>query len=154
KATSDLTQMGDFFSPLWREADGVLIVGCRLTQLVTGTWSLPLPASRIHIDIDRSEIGRHVDVSSPGSCGVQADARLALEAILAGLPGENRPPWTALPPRARDWRLPGIDIVGPLRRVLPRDAIVAADVTRLTYILMADFPLDCPRTWLHPAGAV
>src|SRR5207244_8792587 len=29
-----------------------------------------------------------------------------------------------------------------------------ADVTRLAYILMAEMPLDCPRTFLHPAGSV
>jgi acetolactate synthase-1/2/3 large subunit len=44
--------------------------------------------------------------------------------------------------------------LGPLRRALPADAIVAADVTRLAYVLMAEFPLDRPRTFLHPAGAV
>jgi acetolactate synthase-1/2/3 large subunit len=44
--------------------------------------------------------------------------------------------------------------VGPLRRVLPRDGILAADVTRLGYILMADFPLEAPRSFLHPAGSV
>jgi acetolactate synthase-1/2/3 large subunit len=45
-------------------------------------------------------------------------------------------------------------MVGPLRRQLPRDGIVAADVTRLAYILMAEMPLECPRTFLHPAGSV
>jgi thiamine pyrophosphate-dependent acetolactate synthase large subunit-like protein len=41
-----------------------------------------------------------------------------------------------------------------MRRVLPPDAIVSADVTRLAYILMAEYPQDVPRTFLHPAGAV
>ena len=31
---------------------------------------------------------------------------------------------------------------------------MAADVTRLAYILMAEFPLTRPRTFLHPAGSV
>jgi thiamine pyrophosphate-dependent acetolactate synthase large subunit-like protein len=34
------------------------------------------------------------------------------------------------------------------------DGIVCADVTRLAYVLMADFPLEQPRPFLHPAGAV
>jgi thiamine pyrophosphate-dependent acetolactate synthase large subunit-like protein len=38
--------------------------------------------------------------------------------------------------------------------VLPADAIIAADVTRLGYILMAEFSLDRPRCFLHPAGSV
>jgi thiamine pyrophosphate-dependent acetolactate synthase large subunit-like protein len=59
-----------------------------------------------------------------------------------------------MPPAGEPWRLPGIDIVGPLRQRLPRDAIVVADITRLAYILLAEFPVYEPRTFLHPAGFV
>jgi acetolactate synthase-1/2/3 large subunit len=41
-----------------------------------------------------------------------------------------------------------------MRRVLPRDAIICADITRLAYIMLADFPVYQPRTFLHPAGFV
>jgi thiamine pyrophosphate-dependent acetolactate synthase large subunit-like protein len=41
-----------------------------------------------------------------------------------------------------------------LRRALPRDAVVVADITRLSYILLAEFPVYEPRTFLHPAGFV
>jgi acetolactate synthase-1/2/3 large subunit len=47
-----------------------------------------------------------------------------------------------------------VDLIEPLRRVLPRDAIVVADITRLAYIMMVDFPIYQPRTFLHPAGFV
>src|SRR5208282_5883698 len=40
------------------------------------------------------------------------------------------------------------------RRVLPREAIVVADITRLSYILLAEFPAYRARTFLHPAGYV
>src|SRR6202023_1883186 len=70
------------------------------------------------------------------------------------LPERHKPPWTVLGPPAEPWRLPGIDLVGPLRRVLPRDAIVAADITRLSYILLAEFPVYAPRSFFHPAGFV
>ena len=42
----------------------------------------------------------------------------------------------------------------PLRRALPRDAIIAADITRLSYMMLADFPIYEPRSFLHPAGFV
>ena len=45
-------------------------------------------------------------------------------------------------------------MLGPLRRALPRDAIVVADITRLAYIMLAEFPVYEPRTFLHPAGFV
>ena len=65
-----------------------------------------------------------------------------------------RTPWAPPRPKGEPWRLPGVDLLGPMRRVLPADAIVSADVTRLAYILMAEFPVSRPRTFLHPAGAV
>jgi acetolactate synthase-1/2/3 large subunit len=152
KATSDLTNMASFFSPLLHEADGLLAVGCRFTQLVTGSWSMPRPPALAQIDIDGQELGRHY----PVTVGIEADARETLRALLEALPAARRRPWadvTAAAPRER-WRLPGLDLVAPLRRALPEDAILAADITRLGYILLADFPLDRPRTFLHPAGYV
>jgi acetolactate synthase I/II/III large subunit len=150
RATSDLTNMANYFSPLFAEADGLLAVGCRFTQLATGSWTIPLPKSIAQIDIDRDEIGRHYPVAA----GVRADARLALQAILETMPAEPRLPWAKPQPPREPWRLPGLDLVGPLRRVLPRDGIVAADITRLGYIMLAEFPVYEPRTFLHPAGFV
>lgn len=150
QATSDLTNMAPFISPLFSEADGLIAIGCRFSQVSTGNWTLPKVPAIIQIDIDRSELGRHY----PVTIGVHAEARQALRALLAALPAPARPPWARPPAPRPSWRLPGIDLVGPLRRVLPRDAIVVADVTRLAYILLADFPVYQPRTFLHPAGFV
>jgi acetolactate synthase-1/2/3 large subunit len=150
RATSDASTMGEMMSPLFREADGLLAVGCRFSQVSTGTWSLE-PPPIAQIDIDPDEIGRHY----PVQLGIVADARAALIGLLGHLILEDhRPPWAKPAAPRPPWRLPGMELLGPLRRALPADAIVAADVTRLAYILMADFPLDHPRTFLHPAGAV
>jgi acetolactate synthase-1/2/3 large subunit len=150
RATSDLSNMAPYFSPLLGEADGLLAVGCRFSQLATGGWTIPLPKSIAQIDIDPAEIGRHY----PASPGVRADARLALQALLDALPPQSRAPWARPRPPAEPWRLPGIDLIGPLRRALPRDAIVAADITRLAYVMLPEFPVYQPRTFLHPAGFV
>jgi acetolactate synthase-1/2/3 large subunit len=152
RATSDLTNMESFFSPLLREADGMLAVGCRFTQLTTGSWSMPRPPALAQVDIDIEEIGRHY----PVTLGIQADAAETLRALLDALPAAPRSPWS-LPKRVapqQGWRLPGLDVVEPLRRVLPEDAILVADITRLGYVLMTDFPVTQPRTVLHPAGFV
>jgi acetolactate synthase-1/2/3 large subunit len=102
------------------------------------------------IDVDRFEIGRHYPVSA----GVVGDARLVLETLLDALPREPRVPWAKPDPPPEQWRLPGMDLLEPMRRVLPRDAIIAADITRLGYIMLSDFPIYEPRTFLHPAGFV
>jgi acetolactate synthase-1/2/3 large subunit len=150
RATSDLTGMASFFSPLFAKADGLLALGCRFTQLATGSWTLPVPSSLGQIDIDPEEIGRHYDVRA----GMVADLQSGLQALLEALPPGRREPWTAVPPRPEPWGLPGMDFVGPLRRALPPETILAADVTRLAYVLMTELPLERPRCFLHPAGSV
>jgi acetolactate synthase-1/2/3 large subunit len=150
RATSDLSNMASYFSPLFTQADGLLAVGCRFSQLTTGTWSLRLPPAVAQIDIDPEEIGRHY----PVQLGLNADARAALASLLDSLPAAPCTPWTKPGEKRAPWRLPGLDVLGPLRRALPADTIVSADVTRLAYIVMAEFPLDHPRTFLHPAGSV
>jgi thiamine pyrophosphate-dependent acetolactate synthase large subunit-like protein len=149
RATSDLSNMANFFTPLLEQADGLLAVGCRFSQLASGSWTMPRPRELVQIDIDSQEIGRHYAVTQ----GLCADAAVTLRALLEHLPAA-RPAWSK-PPRAPEpWRLPGLDLLVPMRRVLPRAAIVAADITRLGYMMLADFPLYEPRTWLHPAGFV
>jgi acetolactate synthase-1/2/3 large subunit len=150
RATSDLTGMENFFSPLFARADGLLALGCRFTQMATGSWTMPLPPSLAQIDIDPEEIGRHYPVQAR----MVAHLGPGLRVLLTVLPPGRREPWTAIPPRPPSGVLPGLDLVGPLRRALPADAILAADVTRLAYILMTELPLERPRTFLHPAGAV
>ncbi len=150
QATSDVSHMEGNFSPLLKMADGLLAVGCRFSQAATGSWSMPRPASVAQIDIDPSEIGRHIPVAA----GISGDAKTVLGELLRRLPDKPRKGWVKLPaPRPR-WRLPGIDLIDPLRRVLPRDAIVAADITRLAYIMLSEFPVYAPRSFLHPAGFV
>lgn len=148
RATSDLSNMASMFSPLFAEADGVLALGCRFSQLTTGTWTLKLPRLA-QIDIDPAEIGRHYPVESGIVCDLQI-----LTPLAGRLPVGARQPW-APPAKPREpWRLPGIDILGPLRRALPPDGIVAADITRLAYLMMVEFPFEQRRCFLHPAGAV
>jgi len=136
-----------------------------------------MPRALVHIDVDRSEIGRHY----PPTLGINADAKSALTKLLEALPSKVKAPWAPEPaskiedrgskiedllpsqssildPRSSTvrppWRLPGIDLLGSMRRILPRDAIISADITRLAYIMLADFPVYQPRTFLHPAGFV
>ncbi len=59
------------------EADAVLVVGCRLDDVETARWTLPLP-NLVQIDVDPAAIGR----SYPVAAGVAGDARLALNGLL------------------------------------------------------------------------
>ena len=85
EASSDLTNMEEMFSPLFAQSDGLLAIGCRFTQLLTGTWSFR-PPPLAQIDIDPEEIGRHY----PVQVGIVGDARRTLQALREALPGTAR----------------------------------------------------------------
>jgi acetolactate synthase-1/2/3 large subunit len=150
QGTSDASDMAQFISPLFAEADGMLAIGCRFTQVTTGTWALRPPKALAQIDVDATEIGRHY----PVMLGLQADAREALLALLALLPKEKRSPWTKADPPREPSRMAGMDLCGCIRRSLPRETIIIGDVTQLAYRMLVDFPVYEPRTFLHPAGGV
>ena len=143
--------MEQFLSPLFREADGLLAIGCRFTQAATGSYGrCGCPNPWHQIDMDPEEIGRHY----PVHLGIHADAPRPCGVLLELLPPMPRTPWISPPPPREPTRLPGLDLLAALRRALPRDAILAADITRLSYILLSEFPVYEPRTFLHPAGFV
>jgi acetolactate synthase-1/2/3 large subunit len=150
RANSDTEDMASMISPLFAQADGLLAIGCRFGQIITGSWALRPPRSLVQIDIDAAEFGRHY----PITLGIRADAREALRALLAVLPQTRRSSWTVAQPQREPWYLAGMDLSASLRRVLPRDASVVADVTQLAYRMLVDFPVYLPRTFLHPAGMV
>jgi acetolactate synthase-1/2/3 large subunit len=151
KTTSDLSGMKEHMSALTRHTDAVLAVGCRFSQLATGNWALELPADLVQIDIDPDEIGRNY----PAKVGICAHAKVALSALIPALRGRNSTrggDWPSVRPRLSQpqrWHIEGFDLAPILRRVLDRRAIVTCDITRLYYMLLADFPLYQPRTFLH-----
>jgi acetolactate synthase-1/2/3 large subunit len=150
ESTSDASDMASRISPLFAQADGLLAIGCRFTQVITGSWALRPPAALAQIDIDPVELGRQY----PVTLGIHADARAALEALLEFAPPESRMPWAPQAPLHEPFRLGGMDLLGPFCRVVPPDAIVVADVTLLGYALLVHYPARKSRTVLHPAGAI
>jgi acetolactate synthase-1/2/3 large subunit len=150
QSTSDTSDMASRISPLFTEADGLLALGCRFGQIITGSWAMRPPASIAQVDIDASEFGRHY----PVTLGVRADVREAVQALLRLLPPTPRTPWAAPRPKSEPWRIAGMDLPSAVRRALPRETIVVADVTQLGYRMLVEFPVFEPRTFLHPAGAV
>lgn len=68
------------------QPDVVLIIGSKLGDYATNGWSIPIAGSEATVQIDREPwlIGRNY----PVTLGIVADARAALQAVLAALPGE------------------------------------------------------------------
>jgi len=142
------------------EADLVVVVGSRLSEVTTQTYSLPRPDQAvIQVDVDPAEVGATVPVEH----AVVSDAGAALAAFCAQAPPS--PPardWTeahrayldssSIPPsRATD----GIDpssIVAALNEVLPENAILTNDAGNFAAFLHRYRRYDRPGTQLAPTN--
>lgn len=151
-------------------ADVIISVGCRFTDWSASSYakgvSFSIPPGRlIHIDLDPREIGK----TYPTEVGIVADAKVALEAILALLSEADskkalskRDTFLADIAKAKaDWRA----LVGPreesretpftsqrplmaLRKVLDRDGIVVVGSGNTQGAVKQSFPIYEPRTHL------
>ena len=150
--TPDLLDMASLFSPLLARADALLAVGCRFTQLATGNWSMPVPPRLVHVDVDPTVIGRRYEAA----VGIVADAAEALVALLGAVKETARPRrspgWTREAAAARASRPPLRPFLQTLREALPPEAIVAADVVRIAYPLLGEFPVSRPRSVISSVG--
>ena len=128
---------------LAREADLVVVVGTRLSEITTGDYTFPLPGQRmIQVDIEPSVIGRH----HVPEIAIVSDARLALEAALevpreGGGSGENgglkRREWIQavhaeheafVKPTPRHAETVSMEsVMETLEATLPEDAILTVD---------------------------
>jgi acetolactate synthase-1/2/3 large subunit len=142
------------------EADLVLVVGCRLSEVTTQSYRLPRrDQAVIQIDLDPGEVGAVV----PLERGLVADARSALGALLEQAPSP-RPArgWTGAHqayldsgeiPTARTAN--GIDpaqVVGALREVLPEGTILTNDAGNFSVFLHRYWRYNHARTQLAPTN--
>ena len=149
------TAVNDVFA----DADVVLAVGTMFRQEDTAGWSLDLHDKLIHIDIDANELGR----SYRPELAIQADARLACEAIAASLeraqPADSS--WAEAALARQQVRLDerrsgpkSSDMVfaEAFRQVLPRDAMLFADRCNIGYWAYRVMPFHEPRAFHYPMG--
>jgi acetolactate synthase-1/2/3 large subunit/sulfoacetaldehyde acetyltransferase len=149
-----------------RRADLLLVVGSRLGQFTSHYDDRHVAAGTpiVQIDIDPRDIGRHY----PVVVGIQADAREALEALLAVLEREGAPaPGDAWRREAealraaREARLAaeaGLQgqpvkpqrVYAELRRALPPDTIVTLDAGAAAAYGYDRLHFSRPRTFLTP----
>ncbi len=142
-----------------READVVLAVGTRLSEITTQGYRLPRPDQRLlQIDIEPRSIGAVLPIET----GMVADAAAALDAVLAHAPRDAP---------ARDWSAahrafvqastptwsegPGIHpaaVMAALARAFPADTIVANDAGNFSAFAHRYWRFTQPRTQLGPTS--
>lgn len=155
-----------------RNADVILAVGTRFDDRSTSSWlpgftySIP-PTKLIHVDIDPTEIGRNY----PVALAMLGDAKVVLRQLLeaagtARAPSHDLQAWWS---RIDGWRERWLDHVTPsrgsegqpirpervvseVRKALPDDGILLADVGVHHNWIVSEFEAYRPRTVLQSWG--
>ncbi|MGE3831999.1 MAG: 5-guanidino-2-oxopentanoate decarboxylase [Parvibaculaceae bacterium] len=145
---------------LLRQANAILCAGSELSETDFWDSNVILSKGLIRIDIDPASLARphHADLA------ILADAPASLAKIAASLPEKEH----ADRRKANEKRVASMvaaeeEEEGPLRRTLrkvlavireslPRETIIASDMTQIAYAANEIFPVYEPRTWLHPVG--
>ncbi len=155
--------LGSFAPPFVRKiaesCDTTLAIGCRFSEVGTGSYGLDPPGRLVHVDIDEDVIGRNY----PTDIGVVADSRAFVSALLQGLsPSETAPELREAirTGHAHVWRQwdaqTGPERVAPpyllrsAQEVFGSDAIYTSDSGNGTFLAMECLRLDRPRSFLAP----
>jgi acetolactate synthase-1/2/3 large subunit len=150
--------LGGMAPPFVRDATApcnvMLAIGCRFSEVGTGSWGFTPPASLIHVDINPEVLNRNF----PAELAVVSDARRFLEALLRELDGKtarrqggnNR----SMPP-GRPAALPSRRVTPPvllaaIQRAFGPDTIYTADSGNGTFLAMENLRLDRPGQFLAP----
>lgn len=135
---------------LWAEADLAIGVGTRMLEPLA-TWGWDNGIGIIRIDIDPEEITRfrHPNVA------LIADAREALAALNATVPGKQEPDPSVAKEQARfAERLarqePQMGFLRAIRAALPADGMLVEDVTQVGFVGRLAFETPAPRRYIAP----
>ncbi|MFO1120763.1 MAG: 5-guanidino-2-oxopentanoate decarboxylase [Hyphomicrobiales bacterium] len=134
---------------LLEKSDAILCAGSELSE--TDFWNddVVIDHDLIRIDIDPDAIARphHAEIAILG------DARVALDAIAAGIAPRKGPPPAQLPEGEPDaLRRMLTKVLETIRKALPRETVICSDMTQIAYAANEVFPVYTPRSWLHPVG--
>ena len=156
-----------------KSCDVLLALGVHFDDRVSSSWipgytfNIP-PTQLIHVDIDPEELGRNY----PVAMGILGDARTVLQQLGAALLARTalpRPDWKAWQARLAGWQreweayletqahqpanpIHPERLIHTLRRILPEDGILLADVGVHHNWLVQRWPAYRPQTMLQSWG--
>jgi len=138
--------------------DAMLAVGCRFSEVGTGSYGFTPPAAVVHVDINPEVFGRNV----PTTLAVEADAAAFLHALLPLV--DDRGQWGEAAEQIANghrlvhdaWnrdtsvaRVTPAALFAALQRAAP-DAIYTTDSGNGTFLAMEHLRLDRPGRFLAP----
>jgi acetolactate synthase-1/2/3 large subunit len=148
-----------FVRKIAADCDLTLAIGCRFSEVGTGSYGLEVPGKLVHVDIDPSVLDRNYRAD----CPLVADAAAFIAALLSGLPARK----ADLPLResiraghAKVWS--GWDAPADAAKVTPPQllkavqelvgpaAVYTTDSGNGTFLAVECLRLDQPRSFLAP----
>jgi acetolactate synthase-1/2/3 large subunit len=138
--------------------DLMLAIGCRFSEVGTGSYGFEPPGPLIHVDVDDSVLGRNY----PAELAIASDARRFVAATLAELEPRNPDPDLRGKIREGHERVASRWAEGSSRRVSPHlllktlqelygpDTVYTTDSGNGTFLAMEHLRLDRPRSFLAP----
>lgn len=146
------------------DCDLALAVGCRFSEVGTGSWSLEMPGPLVHVDVDREVFGGNYEAA----VAVHADSAAFVDALLPRLRSRPDVPREAdgdLRDRIREGhagvreaQLSGIGgegvtpthLLRELQETLGPGAIYTTDSGNGTFLALEGLRLDAPGRFLAP----
>jgi len=147
---------------IFKQCDVILALGCKFSEMSTGSWGMDMPDNLVHIDANEEVFNKNY----PSKITLRQDIKTALEQILELVEGVKKRKNSRLMDEIRKYReghsgLPvGIgrqEPVSPsrffhqLRKTLDRDAILVTDCGNHQLWAISDFMVFEPGTFITPA---
>jgi acetolactate synthase-1/2/3 large subunit len=140
---------------LLAQADGLIAIGCRFTQIDTLNWTTAMPANLVQFDRDKHELGREYAITAGVAGGLAPALREVCDELEWMLPDID-PLWREIAAQAHvAWcEQPPIPVLSQIRQALPADGILSVDITAAGYNCFDRFPVPGPRSLIYPCHSV
>jgi acetolactate synthase I/II/III large subunit len=142
-----------------RDADVVLVLGSRLSEVTTQGYTLPAPEQRVlQVDPEPASVGAVLRVA----VGAVADVGAALDALLARAPavppardtreGHGAYLASSVPPAPGDGPIHPAEVMGALARTFPASAVITNDAGNFAIFAHRYWRFTHPRTQAGPTS--
>ena len=139
--------------------DVTLAIGCRFSEVGTGSYGLEVPGKLVHVDIDPSVLDRNYRADLP----VVADAGPFIAALLSNLPARQVDPalresirtghakvWSGWDAPADAEKVTPPQLLKAVQELVGSSAIYTTDSGNGTFLAVECLRLDRPRSFLAP----
>jgi acetolactate synthase I/II/III large subunit len=148
-----------FVQKIAKDCDLTLAIGCRFSEVGTGSYGLEIPGKLVHVDIDPASLDKNYRADLP----VIADAAPFIAALLSGLPARNADPqlresirtghakvWSAWEAPADAEKVTPPQLLKAVQELVGPAAIYTTDSGNGTFLAVECLRLDRPRSFLAP----